>query len=439
MTSVEQAGSAEHSIEQSEAPEIGGAFERLARKIEILLGLRTEIQAITIEQDPGEVTARLNQWYADTAAGYPELQVKENQRISEINETIDQLQKKVAAANLTTDEAEHQRREIFRLQDERRELYAHPDIMFLMRLRSVVDQMAAKNRYIHTTPQSLLVNEYMRRQNMDFVPTKDITAAQTGPFDVVFVTSDEGFLRLGGEKWQSGFHLRGSPFSVVRPAHQDIEPTIRHEQLHNLLDASGVPNSDFSEVLKARQSALADPESADQSIKAHIKKLMLELTPAQLLYPLQEELLTGLERAESLDFGHNFSGQAEPAGRNKFTRLADAFSTAGLYARRISEVLDTMSLTLPDPAAAAHCRRLREQFRQLFITTIENIRAGIQVGRRLGGEQGVFEAHALMLILPPDRYGLIERYLARKYGPEQTAFLGKTGWSGSAELGSQKT
>lgn len=296
-----------------------------------------------------------------------------------------------------------------RLAVEERELLRDPDVLFWHNLRSVVDAMRRKYRLLAAHPSTSDLLRAMGKSEPNISPS-DVLEVRRTPFEASIIVTPENLIRLRPDPNVAGLHYQGTPFSIIRQGPPDrMAEIIQHEAVHNVIDAAGEIRAFNPTVVVQRIGR--ELTDTDQTIQTRAMADLQAMTPSELIDPLQNELIAGLDEAEARDFRlpPSTPESARELGHVMFWYYADVLSTAGQQAKETVDALAKIAANGPADARPV-ASDLAAQFRDTFERMVETIRASLREAKTRGPD-AARRVHALMAILPPSRYRHIPRYL----------------------------
>lgn len=251
-----------------------------------------------------------------------------------------------------------------------------------------------------------------------------------GPFSVTFIFAEADYAvvakRYGYHpRFNDGIHLGNSEFNFIKAKRDKSEQdeAIRHENIHNLLDATKYeirqsnPASTIHELtswIKQDYKVNGEEAALDRAREYFGGSRIRDLIDG-----IHEELLAELENIES--------GQAwltEHVDSVMSTHIDSDmdirnFATVGEYVYTTLRVIREYKNTAP-PAFATVFERLENIFTQRVQRIVTDLRSAIYTASRLGPE-AFGEIHILAAVLKPTQYHHMKKYLEHKYGKDKVA------------------
>lgn len=402
-------------------------MDRLDYKVEAVLALRQRIDRLDRDADPEVVNQELDRSWAEVETVFPPTTLGRFRRLHEVRErervlnlandrVIDTVLDEATEARLA-----ERRDELQQLATEEQALLDDDDVRYLVNVDAVIGGLRQKNAVItglRRDPVQALaeVNDHFPEHKLQL---KDIARLVYSPFELTAVIKSGAYSRVL-ERGSYGTHFVRSPISVVRER-DDVEDTIRHESVHNLLDSAmnlGRFRIERFEQLHDHLKRSRPPEE-----RRAIAASLLDLRPENLVDQMQNELLAHLERWEQEPWNQPRPKMRflDPHAAKSFDFHADHLSTAGSDAADIADILESIALASPDTEVGKRILGIRADFRDRFVQSVEHLRRALITARTIG-EEAVERLHALLFVVPPSRYRHLERYLDAQYGkPPQTA------------------
>lgn len=406
-------------------------LDRLNYKVEAVLDFGWTIERLDPHAGPEETHRALGDIRATVEQIFPPTTLVRYQRLKAVR----QRERELNISNMRLQEGGDldasmaaiaaQRAELRQLEDEELTLFEDEDLQFLMNVDGVLDDLGSKNNIVDALrgdPARTIdeLNAYLREDKLNL---DDIVELQYTPFEITAVLKSSAYDRVCGKDDQDslGIHFSRSPYSIVR-AGPDIEKTIHHESVHNLIDqASGIGQYSTSRLEDLVERHAATNDAAE---RFEIEQRVAQHRPRVLVNQMHNELLAELGHWEQHPWNKNRSKILflDPNRPKSFEFHANNYSTAGNDAAEISALLEKIGRECKDEATREQILGTREAFRQGFTQAVEHMRQAL-ISTRSRGEKAMDELHALLFVLPPSRYRHLDRYLDGRHetGPKSEA------------------
>lgn len=389
--------------------------EEFYRNIEIKLTFLKELKHIidiaSINDDPKITSANLNQQYKKIHEHFSETGAAETfSRIEKLEVDLDTARTKEKTRNLLQEEIDEDISEnLFEIPFQIAELKKHPDVAFWVNIRDIIADLKEKNRLVkelYDNPKKFrteVARFYYEYASIEFEKVETLYSA----FGITFIVPAPNIR----EPYKSfeGFHLQNTPFSFVKADSQNPQAqndTVRHEEMHNILDRidndlKHFPKKFQSKLLKLKNYiACGNTSLAEQEYKACVGSLNY----------LQNEFLVDMEwiqhditRKKSDLLDYLFSGK--PSTANTQMRYAINLISTGI--KEIQNQAVTDALKKLEEMMQARFERIRSEMR-LTIEYAEDM-----VG--LGHLEARQEAYLLFFLFPPLEYRRAFQFLRHKY------------------------
>jgi hypothetical protein len=263
-----------------------------------------------------------------------------------------------------------------------------------------------------------------------FIPKDVFSRAEIiwAPFSVTFICTEEDYTviarRFGHDPVSTrAIHASSSEFNFVKArenkAQQDA--SVRHENMHNLLDATGEeiresnPKSDIREL-----TSWIKQDHDELGEEAGVERARMYFTSDRtrhLIDGIHNELLGHLENIETnqswvvdhVDTRMRVNIDSDPDVQD--------FATVGVYVNDTLMTIRGYKNTAP-PAIAAEFERLENIFTERVQRVVTELRSAIYTASRLGPD-AFDEVHILAAVLKPTQYHHMKKYLVHKYGKDE--------------------
>jgi hypothetical protein len=420
-------------------------YEQLSAKVDLIKEFRDRLESTGIDDDPGEVTARLQEFAAEVRQRYPDA-ARHLDELRRLEAELDGIGERMAALEKRSPKTGREQRddeEYMELHEREGELFsaaealrADDDLRFLQNIDGAAASFAEKHRTVHglqrDKAKAVALFDQKKGQSLD---AEDIREVMFTPFDVGIVLAEDAYDELSPRE-SAGHFLPGTPLFAVRERSDKrrLERTVRHERSHNLIDAVAEIRARTRypvDYLRRRFKLLRRCKKSGDFFYEHERSRFDELDPRQLIDGQHDEIIAALEAAEADGFGLDrprTRGELparifdeRPRQRSEFLLVTGAFSTAG------KEIRDSVGLLrkkqrafMDDPDLAASCSRLADGLERGLTRVAANLKRNFGIAGRLGGE-AEDDVHALSVLLQPSQYGRMYRFLAQKYSPEAVA------------------
>jgi hypothetical protein len=434
-------------------------YEALERRVDIVRGLRSRIEQAPVDIAPPEMNELLNGVRNEMYALLPPETREAVKQIEELSAKLEKLDGKIRA--LETDEDADGGQITGKLVERlfmQQQLYdlETDEAVFAENVEGILKSLARKYVDVRRLRRDRAsVGKAFEKASGKGMAVDAIIDIRYSAVDATIVLESDEYAQVSGSDDSYGTHFSDTPFSIVRArGAEDLEETVRHERVHNLLDGAGTMWGRTS--AKAFESSLAElekeagrkgHEGRGSDIEGMLKDIGLE--PSNLVDSVHEELLAELENAEASGFGYPLAvrdqvlseGASSEEGREKeekkkeillFQKVSGSFATAGEQLQNLVAHLEEVEEKAGGAEFTAQVGSLADGVRFTFLRAIEHLRTASEVAKFLDDADVLDDAHALAAILKPSRYRHIVGYLERRFGKErvtearQAADLGRT-------------
>lgn len=317
-----------------------------------------------------------------------------------------------------------------------------PDVAYLENLDKTVKSLIAKRMKvmevgatdslaIHTFIEEVSKPESLKLRKTDF--TKVLRAT----FDISLYTSISKLNPRPAENGTTGVHMFGTVFNLIGEG-TGSESTVRHEQIHNLIDASehlrhSFPKDDLLWKIRLRKKSNAliedaTPKERRQMLNVTYTKFFEGLSSKAFVNDLHNEVLAHLEIAERR-LAQPYYGLNEEETRLHFfksefrhetvaSNFHDHLSTATGQVRELALVRDELLKLKVDDIVLQRFDEFRARVLKRFEGMGSVLAQSFDLVTRLPGtERSHDELIALCVLLKPGDYeNAIPRYLKHRHG-----------------------
>ncbi|MBI2459808.1 MAG: hypothetical protein HYV53_04685 [Parcubacteria group bacterium] len=387
-------------------------LENLKNKVDAVKQIKDIIETSSLEDSPGEVSKRFENFKTDIFARYPNALEFLNQ-IKNIEERIDNIERKIIL-ELDPDDNEpeiqifeEEQSKLFRQIDSIKKAGAD-DLDFLQRIDKGVNALEKKFLYVRNNQGNKpeIIAQFGKSvgssENLDQTKVESIII---GPFSITIILEKNYYKKLISNE-KTGMHINKTVFNVIK--HSDsrtVSMIARHENIHNLLDGFSGDIRYPSQKFQIDLQGLLSPKGSDLNEK---EKDILESTPNGVVDELRDELLA--------DVGEIEANCMKPFYSNK-KRAYVGINSA------LSEVEKINSLMKNFPGSYFPNEKIKKYFIKFvsalnmkFDYTAQLMRQALFVANRT---ETLEEIHSLLLLLKPSKYHHIQSYLSH-FHPEKT-------------------
>lgn len=435
------------------SPEYGRGFkerrknmiEKIKRHEALLQDIRSRIEAVPNDAEPAEALAALDAIWAKTISDIDPQAVadwEESKRLREETEKVDARYEdvRIDEEELLAGDVDPERE---RIADETADLMIStineflaaknkPDVILLDSLHSTLEMLRAKIPRVEELKKShkktltalnLRLKAWGSTESTESkkgttVKMREIEDIAYGRFEITLTLSESAFARLNrlADFDAAGWHLNGSPFSLVVSANPKKAETFRHESVHNLLDGKSFGTTRF--MLKELENFGTYSSSKHEYLDLIKKKQLFRLSSTECLDNLKEELLAELEHSERREFGlspENAGLPDEHLGRMATTK----FSTAGATVREFLDSAARIAKTTQDPEIREFLADFSKKLKLRFLEMARSLRTAFAIADRLPDSVRAHDAMInLCLMLRPSQYANLPMLAREMFGQD---------------------
>lgn len=396
-------------------------MERLDRKVDAVLALKQEVDAIDVERSSEVIDERLAAVQRSIEAQFDSEVVAKAHHALEAAEEMRQFGSDAKPEQLWS----FNEYVLGALDD---------DAEYVFNIGNVIRRLSEKHRDLtHVDSEDSLTRlEILQVLLKDFSLVGEvIRSVRRTPFELTFYVDDEVLKKKSGFERANGMHFINTPYSIVRDnlqnssfSRNERHLTTNHESLHNLLDGAHSISA-VSERVSATRGLLSQKSPEAVRDKPEMKEILNDFKPDVFLDELHGEFISALEQFEDNNLPLTIETYDDDA---RFKEYEPITSTAGAEIRWMYDFLrligQSADVTVADKEKAAVGA---DTLKHSFVEAMDHLRRAMFYAEEIDANTPRVSVeptrvardvvHALALALRPSKYRHLVRYLEHRFEP----------------------
>lgn len=391
-------------------------YADLDAKIGIVRGLKNTVDTVSVEQPVEEVREKLNDYLKESFGKLPEGTADKLTRIKTIKRRLQELDEKTDDNDDYIQNDEEYGELILELDN----FNEDKNLQFAENLHDTVAMLVSKNEQVIKLKEGGDIATALSNLR-EKISQSEIKETRIGPFSISVLLQPDIY-RSVATKNTMGIHLTKSIFNVIDASGPNVDATIEHENIHNLLDDASTfkikaPAKTLDELFTLYEQGKSD------TTKALGKNELSNLKASNLIDQLRGEFVAHVQFAEKSDFHNSGNGLAgmlrsafESSSSNTyFLNRVNSLSTFGVRINEAINFLKAKEMETQDPLIKSKCSELRTGLLEYITESIQQLRTNLEIATRIN-EDAHQDVHAAMYILPPSKFNHIRGYMKYKFG-----------------------
>ena len=399
-------------LKQSEARE-HKVLEALRNKVATINGIIADAEKLRPE-DP--VEERMQQLFGRTLAGFPADSQAAYKEYRGLQERDAALRERLDSLDQESEEAQGIDDEMMSYIEREIELMNNPNVQLLHTLHSLGRNLLSKHAQVLEYGSDIGKMVTALHRYGFGISAEDIVSVRTEDAWGIVLTLEENWFAKNKPD-SRGFHIRRTPFSVIRGGITGAEGTVRHEQLHNVTEHLVIaedPNRAFTTQLAKYNVLKSTGENPHD-----LHRLQELFEPKEYIDYCHGEMISSAEQA----FFENFDDGMESEERllraifkvpvTEYERYAKSFRSAGWLMNRLLLKTATTRASNMDEELKGRLARFEAGLKSEFTSACRNIERAFNTIDSLSGKKRETAQDELLItlgLLNPSQYRHLPSY-----------------------------
>ncbi len=398
----------------------------IVKKVDIATNFKRGVESISEADSETDIESKLNKQFEKAKSEFADEPQEVAMQLIEFTKVFDAKFKRFEelrdSGDTESDEFKQVWEELGELNKEGSELLNNEDAAFLWHLHRSLTGLLDKHQQVNQfKSDTKLIHQIVAeklKQKPETIRQK-LKGAEIvfQPFSANIILDKTAYSAIPWLRGSHGTHFSDTPINFIeRGPNHETEETIKHENIHNLLDTvPGFGGHDLNRLTRYFKTLQGD--EIDDQERQKLKETILEYTPEEVLNNLHNEMMAAVMSHEQTEFFKRgyFDITILGEGWDDFKRAVASFSTAGHEAEGIVELLKTNADEMSDPELKAYCESFGSKFKPLFVRAVKSFRQGLEVGERLGND-ATFATEVFFYTVKPAHFQHISKFQKAKYG-----------------------